>query len=134
MTAGCALYYKMCHFSSNAILARETLRSPLASLSDELGFKYCNAKFSGKNVCSASSTLSLCAPRNVWSSIPFDEPPSNFQTPMVKERLRSPLESQPSTKELSMIFWKSYQPYTPWMLVSVSPFITSESYLWLLIY
>lgn len=83
MTARCALYYKMCHFFVQRHLGKGgRCRSPVASLSGALGFKYCAAKFSGKRFCGASSASSLHAPGNVW---PFHhhlgEPPSCPQIP-----------------------------------------------------
>lgn len=51
MTARCALYYKMCHFSSNAILAREIATAlPLHPSRVRARLQICDAKFSGKHV------------------------------------------------------------------------------------
>lgn len=67
MTARCGLYYKMCHFLVQRLSWQgRHCRSPVASLSVELSFKYCMAKFSGKRFCGASSASSLYAPGNVW--------------------------------------------------------------------
>ena len=63
MTARCALYYKMFHFLAQRLSWQgKHYRSPVASLSDVLSFKYCMAKFSGKLICGALLASSLHAP------------------------------------------------------------------------
>ncbi len=63
MTARCALYYKMYHFLAQRLSWQgRHCRSPVASLSGALSFKYCTAKFSCKRFSGASQALSLHAP------------------------------------------------------------------------
>lgn len=108
MTARCALYYKMCHFLAQRLSWQgRHFRSPVASLSGALSFKYCGAKFSGKRFCGASSASSLYAPGNVWpfhhhlggaSKLPPNPPWSmgDFALPLNPHRPKSfqcPLET-----------------------------------------
>jgi hypothetical protein len=108
-------------------------RSPVASLSGALGFKYCDAKFSGKRFCGASSASSLNAPGNVW---PFHhhlgEPPSCPQIPHGQwETSLSPWT--PIDQSAFMPFGNLDQPCADWMPWAFRRSITTivSPYVWL---